>query len=40
MCKQVENTNSSVAWNIKKDNLAYNLKESVNLFLKNNTNLK
>ena len=40
MCKQVENTNSSIIWNSKKDNLAYNLKESVNLFLKNNTNLK
>tara|TARA_R110000851_G_scaffold82212_1_gene180332 strand:- start:75 stop:455 length:381 start_codon:yes stop_codon:yes gene_type:complete len=40
MCKQVKNTNSSIAWDIKKDNLASNLKESVNLFLKNNTNLK
>ena len=36
MCKQVKDTLTSIKWNSKKDNLAPNLKESVNLFLKNN----
>lgn len=37
MCKQVNNTSSQVSWNIKTDNLAPTLEESVQLFLNNRT---